>query len=105
MSIKSQIIVDNAIFLDLDTFAEQITYEGKTISAVVVIGDSSIKGDTFENRGRASVGSISVSAIDVPDPQTGDEVIINSVKWEMSRIIDSDSAMNKLQIISGESVL
>jgi hypothetical protein len=105
MSIKSQIIADNAIFLDLNAFAEQITYNGIKISAIVVIGDSSIKGDTFESKGRSAVGTIKVSSIDVPAPEIGDQVIINSTTWEVTRLLESDYAMVKLQIITGETVL
>ena len=105
MSIKDQIIADNTIFLNSDDFAELITYNDVKISAVIEIGDSSIEGNTFDHRGRSSVGTIEVSIIDIPVPVAGDQVVINSVDWRVARIIESDSAMHYLQITSGESVL
>ena len=103
MTLKTQTKADNAIFLDTDAFAEQITYNGAQITAVVAIGDSAIRGDTFEHKGRSAIGTIQVSAIDVPNPDTGDKVIYNSVTWEVSRILESDPAMHLLQIITSES--
>lgn len=103
MSIKEQIAKDNAIFLDVDAFAEEITYNGAPILAVVAIGDSAIRGNTFEGRGRAAVGTVQVSALDVPSPNTGDVVVYKTTTWTVARMLESDTAMHLLQIISGES--
>ena len=103
MSIKDQIIADNTIFLDINAFAEQITYNGVQITADVFIGDSAISGDTFQKKGRSAIGTISISRIDVPNPSEGDAVVYDSTKWTVTRTLKSDFAMHKLQIISGES--
>jgi hypothetical protein len=103
MTIKEQILADNAIFLDTDAFAEQITYNGTPITAVVALGDSSLRGDTFERKGRSAVGMIQVSVLDVPKPNTGDVIVHQSVTWKVARILESDFALHVLQIITEES--
>jgi len=98
MSIKDQISRDNTIFLDLDAFAELILYNGKQIPAVVTLGDSAMRGNTFENKGSSSVATLQIPASDVP-PDTGDQVIYQSATWEVTHILESDSAMHLLQMI------
>ena len=99
MSIKEQIATDNAIFLDMDAFAELILYNGRQIPAVVVLGDSSIRGNTFEQKGSSAVATLHIAAGDVPSPDTGDQIVYQSATWEVTHILESDSAMHLLQMI------
>jgi hypothetical protein len=99
MSIKEQITRDNSIFLDLDAFAELILYNGRQIPAVVVLGDSAARGNTFESKGSSAVATLHIAAGDVPSPDTGDQVVYQSVTWEVTHILESDSAMHLLQMI------
>lgn len=99
MSIKEQIARDNAIFLDMDAFAELILYNGRQIPAVVVLGDSSMRGNTFETKGSSAVATIHIAASDVPTPDTGDQVVYQSATWEVTHILESDSAMHMVQMI------
>lgn len=99
MSIKEQIARDNAIFLDMDAFAELILYNGRQIPAVVVLGDSSIRGNTFEQKGSSAVATLHIAASDVPSPDTGDQVVYQLATWEVTHILESDSAMHLLQMI------
>lgn len=103
MTLRDQLIADNAIFLNADEFAEGITYNGKPILAVVAIGDSALRGDTFEKQGLVAVGTVNVSTLDVPEPETGDSIVYNDIIWTVARILETDFAMHKLQIITGES--
>jgi hypothetical protein len=99
MPIKEQIARDNAIFLDLDAFAELILYNGRQIPAVVVLGDSSIRGNTFEQKGSSAVATLQIAASDVSSPDSGDQVVYHSTTWEVTHILESDSAMHFLQMI------
>lgn len=99
MSVKEQIARDNAIFLDLNAFAEPIVYNGRQIPAVVALGDSAMRGNTFERKGQAAVATLQVAVSDVPSPDTGDKVVYHSATWEVTHILESDSAMHLLQMI------
>jgi hypothetical protein len=99
MSIKEQITRDNAIFLDLDAFAELILYNGRQIPALVVLGDSAMRGNTFEQKGSSVVATLHIAASDVSSPDTGDQVVYQSATWEVTHVLESDSAMHLLQMI------
>ena len=99
MSIKEQIARDNAIFLDLNAFAELILYNGRQISAVVVLGDSAMRGNTFEQKGQSAVAILQIAADEVPSPDAGDQVVYHAATWEVTHILESDSAMHLLQMI------
>ncbi|QDR81346.1 head-tail joining protein [Sporomusa termitida] len=103
MSIKEQIARDNAIFLDLDAFAELILYNGRQIPAVVALGDSAMRGNTFEQKGRSAVATLQIAASDVSGPETGDQVVYHSATWEVTHVLESDGAMHLLQMICNAS--
>jgi hypothetical protein len=69
------------------------------------IGDSSRKGNTFDNKGGSAIGVIQIAVSDVLTPETGDRVAYGNKTWSVARILNSDEAMHKLQITADETVL
>jgi len=106
MSLKTQIIADTQIFLNTDEFAEQIIYNGASITAIIEIGETNTKGNSYSSDGHSDQGFAEISVIDIPNPQEGDDIICENGKhWRVARIVESDIAMHRLAIIANEGAI
>lgn len=83
----------------LKLFGESITYEGRTIKAVVEIGEYDGKGSGFAT-GLADKAKAWVKVKDVVLPKAKDVIFIKGKKWYVDHISDSDDGMHCLEIVA-----
>ena len=105
MSLKDQMLGDISNFLNANEFAEEITYNGTEITAVVEIGETDTKGNTFSNDGRSDIASVWVAETDVPNPINGDEVTSKGKTWYVARVMEDGGGMYKLELIANEGAM
>jgi len=106
MSLKTQMTADiSAVFLSTDEFAEIVTYNGTSITAVPEIGESNQKGNEFSSEGSADRATFHVSAVDVSAPVAGDTIVCNGKTWTVARVLASDAAMHSLLCTGNHSAV
>lgn len=103
MTLKDQIAKDNSIFLNTDEHGDLVQYNGVEIVAVIETGPDLEKGNVFTSEGTSSRAEAYVSVQDVPSPKSGDTILHNGVTWEVARVLQTDSGLHRLELISEES--
>jgi hypothetical protein len=108
VTLKEQFVDDVvALFLDEDTMAESVTYEGSAILAVVDKGVGTrdgTDGNGMTSDGTSSWADIAVSAEDVPTPKRNDSVTDESGKvWTVVYVKSSDEGMHVLVCTADEN--
>lgn len=105
MTLKEQMVTDVAIFLNINEHAEEITYNGMNIIAIVDRGENMGRGNTFgSNReGQAARAEIWVAEKDIPKPKAQDEVVFDDIEWQVARILSSGGGLHQLELIGNES--
>lgn len=95
MTLKTDMTDDLDVFFDTDEFAETITYNSTSISAVVEYGEK------FDERSGLVVATaeIEVKVSDVADPADDDTAVIGSNTWYYDRILSGDGYVWKLQFV------
>ena len=96
MSFESQATADLAACFN--EFAETVTYNGSSISAVVDYEESidEQQNSTITN------ASLTVKASDVTSPTYRDVVVIDSVTWHVRRIVYGDGYIWELDLMRDE---
>lgn len=104
MSLKEQLAQDADVFLNTSEFAEPLLYNGASIQAVLERGLEFAPGNTFTGEGQSARAELQVAVMDVPSPKPQDIVETDDgICWQVARILDSDAAMHRLELISQES--
>lgn len=98
MGFKDQIELDLAEMLDTDTFADTVTYDGTSISAIVDTGIELIRDS------REDVGMIHVAVSAVPTVSHGDPVVIDSNNWIVTKTLTSDGYLTSVHIQRANSI-
>ncbi|MDF2631429.1 MAG: hypothetical protein K0Q85_25 [Caproiciproducens sp.] len=105
MSVKDAMAEDMAIFLNEEEFAEEIEYNGEKIMAIPDIGRSNEKGNTFTSDGATDRACFEISADDVLNPQTGDQIMYKGKEWTVIRMIATDGYMTTVECTANESAV
>lgn len=85
MSLKDHLVTDLATFFDTDDFAESVTYDGGTITALIErLQDPAFGADT------ATRANLTLKASDVPGIAFGDTLTFDSAPWIVEGILQSD---------------
>lgn len=103
MSFKEQLARDaESVMCNIDEFAEDVLYNGASITAIVELGVEQTPGNTFASDGESDRATIMVLAADVPEPVRGDTIKTSLKTWEVVRLLASDVAMHTLECIADE---
>lgn len=101
-------VIQNATF-DTALFAENITYNGVEMPAIVEIGENEVQKSPAFNRHAGTVvvsgnGFFTVSTNAVPKPKRGDVIVYNSKKYFVAGIelIDSLGGQTTVKVACDE---
>ena len=103
MTLKTQIEDDLDIFLNTDEFAETISYNGSSISAIFS-SKKNLDNDTEVKGGDTSMAKaiLIVKVSDIASPAYRDTVIRSNVTWKIRDIEFGDGYIWKLNIYRDE---
>jgi len=86
-------------------FGSTVTYNGKTITAVVEYGDNRAAGNTVSSDGQAARATLWIKASDVSEPVPMDKVLIDGETWWVVRIAERHSGVFCLEATGNEAAL
>lgn len=96
MTLKTDITADlDDVFFDTDEFAEEITYNGASINAIVEYGVNLTHGETA-----AAQAQILVKKADVSAPQPRDTVVIGSTTYTVQSTLKGDGYTWTLNLVT-----
>ena len=87
MSFKTQIATDLDVFLDTDEFAQEITYAGGTVNAIVILDDLTPELGAASNQGLIYIKISDLSSA----PSYRDSVVTDGATWKVFQD-ESDAA-------------
>jgi len=100
MTLNDQLATDLSIFFDNADFAEIVTYNGASITAIV---DYKTNLDPVGSRGSAmATAEMSVKVSDVAVPAYRDTVVIGSATWKVRRTLNGAGDVWQLEIYRDE---
>lgn len=106
MSLKTQMAADlSAVFFNTSEFAETVTYNDTSITAIPEIGESNQKGNEFSTDGSADRAEFFIMVADIADPVPGDVIVHYSKTWTVVRVLESDSAMHRVLCTGSQSAI
>tara|TARA_R100001530_G_scaffold133847_4_gene107828 strand:+ start:934 stop:1287 length:354 start_codon:yes stop_codon:yes gene_type:complete len=92
-TLAAQILLDRAnVFLNTGDFAETITYEGNSITAIVDIGEEEVVDDVGRTT-KEIRGTVTVSTSDVSNPAPGDTWVHNSITYTVENVRSQEGGM------------
>lgn len=100
MTLKTQMTSDLSVFFNTDDFAQSVTYAGKAVNALVILGEN--LDDAGSRESAMARGQIVVKVSDVATPAYRDAVVIGSDTWRVRRIVYGDGLVWKLDIYRDE---
>jgi hypothetical protein len=98
-------LADRSIFLNTNELAEEVTYNGAPIIAVLERGQTLANGNIVsEGDGTSDRAVILVSESDVSNPSSRDTFTDASGKvWRFGRILASGGGMHRIELTANES--
>lgn len=104
MSLKDVMAADiSAVFFNTSEFAETVTYNGTSITAIPEIGEDNRKGNTFAASGGSGIAYFTVKESDIAWPEPPDKITYKNVTWYVARVISSDGGMHRIECTARES--
>jgi len=101
MSFSTQLTADDLAIYNTDEFAETVTYNSGSISAIVDYGEA-----LDEVTGRmVATAQMSIKVSDVASPARRDVVVINSVTWYVSDTISGNGSDWDLLLFRDERMI
>lgn len=86
-------------------FGVSVTYNGKSITAVVEYGDNRAAGNTVSSDGQAARATLWIKASDVSEPVPLDKVVVDGETWWVVRISERHSGVFCLEATGNEAAL
>lgn len=80
-------------------------YNGTSITAIPMIGESNQKGNEFSGDGSADRAEFSIKATDVADPVPGDVITFRGKSWTVARVLESDANMHRVLCTGSQSAI
>jgi len=106
MSLKTQMAADiSAVFFNASEFAETVTYNGTSITAIPEIGESNQKGNEYSSDGSSDRAEFCVKVANVADPVPGDVIVYSGKSWTVARVLESDANMHRVLCTGSQSAI
>ena len=105
MGFKEQVLKDKATLYNKQELAEDVTYNGVTITVVPNLGSDLVDGNVINTtQGTTARAIFYIQEKDVPIPYRGDTIIRTGEEWSVAQVVYSKFGEHKVLCTSRESV-